>query len=223
MNDEALAPGAVRRLQVWDVPTRLFHWLLVALFAIAWLSGGEEEVFWLHRLAGYGVSTAVLFRLVWGLVGGRHARFTAFVRGPDAVVDHLRSVARLRPPRNVGHNPVGGWMIVALLLTLGCITATGMLSSDDEIAGPLAGRYGEFFAEVHEFFANGVLLLVTLHVGGVLVESLLTGDNLVAAMLRGWKSWPRDLPADDAASVPWWRAALALALASGAVWWLVAW
>ena len=211
-----------RRLAVWDVPTRLFHWLLVVLFAVAWLSGEEEGLFVVHRLAGYGILVAILFRLGWGVTGGTHARFVDFVRGPRAVLAHLRDVLRLRPGRTPGHNPVGGWMIIALLLALAGITVTGLLAGDDGLAGPLAGGNAEFFAEVHEALAEGVLLLVGLHVAGVLVESLLTRDNLVGAMLRGWKRWPEALPARDAATVPWWRAAVLLAMASGVVWWLVA-
>ena len=217
----ACSARQTRRLAVWDLPTRLFHWLLVVLFTVAWLSAEEEGLFVVHELAGYGIFIAVLFRVGWGLLGGTHARFSDFLRGPGAVLRHLRAVARLRPERSAGHNPVGGWMIVALLLTLAGVALTGLMSADDSLAGPLAGRMGEDFAEVHEWLAEGILVLVALHVGGVIVESLLTRDDLVGAMLRGWKRWPAALPAADAASVPWWRAAVLLAIASGAVWWLV--
>lgn len=210
-----------RRLRVWDTPTRLFHWLLVAMVAVAWASGDEESVFWLHQLAGYGVLTALLFRLGWGFVGGEHARWAAFLRGPAVVKSHLRAVAAFRPPRMRGHNPAGGWMVVALMFALVALAASGLHASDDGLSGPLAGQFGGVFADLHEMLATALWLLVGVHVAGVLLESSLTRDNLVAAMWRGWKSWPSALPAKHAVEAPSWHAAITLACASGVVWWLV--
>ncbi len=211
-----------KRIQVWDIPTRAFHWLLVTLFAVAWVSSEGKSVFLIHEVAGYGVLVLLLFRFAWGFLGSEHARWRAFLRGPTAVREYLVKVAALRPPHHVGHNPAGGWMIVALLATLATVVVSGLFASDDGIGGPFAGAFGEFLSDIHGGLANIVMTLVVVHVAGVLVESALTGENLTAAMWRGWKRWPHPHPANDARMVPMWRALLAAAASAGFVWWLVA-
>ncbi len=180
-------------IRVWDPLVRVFHWLLVAGFFIAYLSGDEWMT--LHVYAGYLVAGLVAFRLLWGVVGTRYARFTDFVKPPREVVAYLRDMLRGRERRYIGHNPAGGLMIVALLLSLIGISLTGLaLYGAHDEAGPLAGLMagsGEFWEEaleeVHEFLANLTLLLVAVHVAGVIFESLRHGENLVRAMLTGRK------------------------------------
>ena len=178
---------------VWDPLVRTFHWTLVTAYALAWATGDD----WmnLHEIAGYTVGGLLLFRLFWGLVGTRHARFGDFVRPPREVLRYLRDVALFRAPRYVGHNPAGGAMVLALLVTLLLTVITGVLAlGGEEFRGPavgLATTLGDagagFLEEAHEVLANLTLLLVFAHVGGVLIASFQHHENLVRAMFTGRK------------------------------------
>ncbi|MES9992678.1 MAG: cytochrome b/b6 domain-containing protein [Candidatus Thiodiazotropha sp.] len=179
-------------IKVWDPLVRLFHWSLVAAFTITWLT--EDEWMALHAYAGYVIGFLLLFRLIWGLLGSRHARFSDFVRSPASVGSYLKDLLRLRAERTLGHNPAGGAMIVALLITLLFTTLTGLLAYGATGAGPLAeplflnAAYGsELFEEIHEFLANFTLFLVLFHLLGVGFGSYLHGENLVRAMITGNK------------------------------------
>ncbi|MEW8345727.1 MAG: cytochrome b/b6 domain-containing protein [Candidatus Thiodiazotropha sp.] len=179
-------------IKVWDPLVRLFHWSLVGAFTVAWLT--EDEWMVLHAYAGYVVGFLLLFRLIWGLLGTRYARFSDFVRSPARIVGYLLELIRLRAERTIGHNPAGGAMIVALLTALLITTLTGLLAYGATGAGPLAellfshSAYGsELFEELHELFANFTLFLVLLHLLGVAFGSLLHGENLVRAMITGNK------------------------------------
>lgn len=181
------------RVKVWDPLVRIFHWSLVAAFAVAYLT--VDEVLAVHVAAGYGVLGLVLFRLLWGFMGTRHARFTDFIHRPSTVIRYLKELLHLRPPRYLGHNPAGGLMVLALLASLLATVLTGLAAySAEQAAGPLAGLMaglGEYWSgdaeEVHEFFANFTLLLVVFHVSGVVLDSLLHRENLVCAMFTGYK------------------------------------
>lgn len=185
-------------IKVWDPLVRAFHWALVGAFATAYITG--EDWLDLHVWAGYGIAGLVLFRLLWGVVGTRHARFSDFVRGPRAVAAYLRALLRRRAPRYLGHNPAGGAMIVALLVSLVVTTLTGLaLYGIDPGAGPMAGWlaggsefWKEGLEETHEVFANLTLFLVGLHVIGVLIAGYLHGENLVRAMFTGRKAAGHD-------------------------------
>lgn len=167
------------RTLVWDWPVRVFHWGLVLAFAGAYLLGDSERWRLLHVALGYAALALIAFRLLWGVVGSRPARFGAFVRSPGAVVQYLASLARRRPESHTGHNPAGGWAILAIL---GLGLATG-------VSGWL--RYqdlgGEWLEEAHEFMANAWLALVVLHLVAVFASSVLHRENLVRAMLTGFK------------------------------------
>jgi len=179
---------------VWNPLVRMFHWSLVASFAVAYLSG-EGEVLSLHAWSGYIIGGLILFRLLWGLVGPRHARFADFVFTPATILAYGRDLLRGQAQRYLGHNPLGGAMVIALLLMLALATLSGItLYGAKEAAGPLAGMmrgtsdgFGEVLEEVHEFFSNLTLILVVFHIGGVLVSSLLHRENLVRAMITGRK------------------------------------
>lgn len=180
------------KVRVWDPFVRIFHWLLVLSFTIAWLSG--EELVTLHVWAGYAVSGLVLLRLVWGIVGTRHARFSDFVYRPAEIRRFLRDTLHLRAKRYLGHNPAGGAMILLMLVALMIACVTGFAIYGVEAgAGPLAMLAGtpwageEMLEDVHEFFANLMLLLVLVHVAGVIVESLIHRESLVKAMITGRK------------------------------------
>ncbi len=172
-----LAPPAT--VKVWDPFVRVFHWSLVALFAIAFVTGDEIE--WLHLVAGYSIAGLVALRLVWGFIGPRNARFADFVKGPRAVATFLKQSARLEAPRHLGHNPAGGMMIVALIAALIGLSVTGILMTTDAFWGSKA------MEEIHEFLANGTLVLIALHVLGVVVASVEHGENLVKSMVTGRK------------------------------------
>lgn len=166
-------------VKVWDLFVRFFHWSLVALFAIAFLTGDEVE--WLHLTAGYGIAGLVAARIVWGFVGSRNSRFSNFVKGPRAVLTFLRQTMRLQAPRYLGHNPAGGAMVIALLVLLAGLCTTGFAMTMDAYWG------SKTLEEIHETLANVTLVLVGLHVLGVIVASIEHGESLVKAMVTGRK------------------------------------
>lgn len=168
-----------REVAVWDPLVRVFHWSLVLSFAVAWLSA--EEVRWLHVWAGYAAGGLIAFRLLWGLVGPRHARFARFVRRPAAVRRYLGDLLRGRETRHLGHNPAGGAMILALLASMAGLCLTGWLGTTDAFWGV------DWVEGLHEALANLLLVLVGLHLGGVLLASLRHRENLVRAMVTGRK------------------------------------
>lgn len=180
------------QIKVWDPLVRVFHWTLVTAFTVAWLTG--EDIRNVHVYAGYTVAALIVLRVVWGFVGTRHARFSDFVRRPAEVKGFLRDTLGGRARRYIGHNPAGGLMILLMLVTLLATAASGMaLYGIEDHAGPLAMLAGqpesveEMLEEVHEVLANFMLILVFVHVAGVLVESLLHGENLARSMVTGRK------------------------------------
>jgi cytochrome b len=167
------------RILVWDIPTRLFHWLLAASFAGAFLTAESERYRDVHVALGYLLLGLIGFRIVWGLVGTRYARFRSFAFRPSQVLSYLRSLLGGSPQHYVGHNPAGSWVIYGLLL-LGVLTGISGYAVYNELGG-------EAFEELHETFASAMLALVALHVGGVILSSLLHRENLVGSMLSGYK------------------------------------
>jgi cytochrome b len=167
---------AIPSVTVWDLFVRTFHWSLVAAFAVGWATA--ESLPHLHQQAGYFIGLLLALRLVWGLIGSRYARFREFLAPPAQVLRYLRSLLTTRPLHYVGHNPVGGWMIVAILGTLAVTVATGWTLGSGE----------GWLEEIHEAGAQLTLALVVIHIGGVFLASLLHNENLVAAMLTGRKT-----------------------------------
>lgn len=164
---------------VWDWPVRLGHWLLALAFVVCWLTSESERLQLIHVGAGAMVVAIASFRLIWGLIGTRHARFAAFVRSPLAVKNYLGSVLRQQPEHHTGHNPAGGWAIIALL-SLGLLTGL----SGWAIFNDLGGHWLE---ELHEGLASSMLAVVGVHLAGVVSASWLHRENLVRAMLTGKK------------------------------------
>lgn len=179
-------------VRVWDPFVRIFHWSLVLTFTVAYLTG--EELEFLHNNTGYVVLGLVLLRIVWGFIGTRYARFSDFTYSLGVVRGFLRDTLARRARRYLGHNPAGGVMIILMLLALviTCVSGIAYLGAEDG-AGPLAMLAGaskdtqEMLEEVHEFFANLMVLLVVVHIIGVIVESRLHHENLVKAMFNGRK------------------------------------
>jgi len=180
-------------VKVWDPLVRIFHWSLAGTFLLAYLS--EDDYLDLHTLAGYVMLGLLGFRLLWGLVGTRHARFSDFVRSPSTVVVYLKDIVTAHPKRYLGHNPAGGAMVVALLVSLALTGISGVaVYGAQELAGPLAEMLrgippsgAKALEEAHEVLANLSLLLVILHLAGVAIASLQHHENLVRAMITGYK------------------------------------
>jgi cytochrome b len=178
-------------IQVWDPLVRIFHWGLVAAFTLAWLT--QEEAYDLHLTAGYAVLGLVAFRILWGFVGTRHARFGDFVRGPSRVTAYLRDLRRGSAERFLGHNPAGGIMILLLLAVMLIIALSGVaLEGAENRSGPLGDTrlfyYTDLIKELHEWSSNLALVLVLLHLAGVAHAGWAHGENLVRAMVTGRKS-----------------------------------
>ena len=180
------------KIRVWDPLVRVFHWSLVSAFLIAFVT--EDDFLSLHVWAGYTVLFAVLIRLVWGLIGTRHARFSDFVTSPKVAIQYVRDTLFFKAKRYIGHNPAGGLMIVAMIVSLLLTTITGIaVYGVEEQAGPMAGWFAshsmweDVLEELHEFLSYFTLLLVFIHVAGVAVESLVHKENLVRAMIDGTK------------------------------------
>lgn len=180
-------------ISVWDPFVRLFHWLMVGAFFTAYLS--EEDFLTIHIWAGYTVTGLLLLRLIWGVIGTKHARFTDFVYPPKHILQFLKETLSLKAKRYIGHNPAGGAMVVLLLVSLMITALSGLiLLGVEEAQGPLAPwlsgashSLGDLLEELHEFFANFTVFLVFIHIAGVLVESLIHRENLTASMFSGNK------------------------------------
>lgn len=196
-------------VKVWDLLIRTFHWSLVLAFTIAYFTGDEESDW--HIYSGYIVGGLITFRVLWGLIGTYHARFSNFICSPRSILKYLKSLLSGTPGHYLGHNPAGGAMVILLLVSLLVVTYSGLkVYAIEEGAGPLAQTtqfsviksayadsdhededeeefWEEFWEEVHEASANFVLFLVLLHVAGVLVSSRLHNENLIKAMITGNK------------------------------------
>ena len=210
MNTVSASRAEASRTLVWDAPVRVFHWLLAGSFATAWLTAESERLQLLHITAGYTMAGLVAFRVLWGLVGTRHARFSDFVRGPRAVAAYLFSLLRGRPEHHAGHNPAGALAILALLALAVLTTATGW-ATYTELAG-------DWLGEVHEALASTMLAVVVVHIAAVIASSALHHENLVAAMIHGRKPVPR---AEGIRSA--WRSVAALLLAAVLGFWWFQW
>ncbi|MBB4286376.1 cytochrome b/b6 domain-containing protein [Roseospira goensis] len=216
-----------RRVAVWDLPTRLFHWGLVAALGVAWWSG-EEGDFTVHFIAGHVVVGLLVFRLLWGVIGSQTARFSDFVRGPGAVGRYLRRTFSKAPDDSIGHNPAGAVMVLLLLLMVGVQAGTGLFASENTwafVSGPLAGLVdgatSSDLTSLHKgVLFNALLVLAGLHVLAAVVYLVVKRENLIGAMVVGRK-W---LPADKADPPPRMASrvlALAVALAAaGLAGWL---
>jgi cytochrome b len=206
--------------RVWDVPTRLFHWLLVALVGFSWWSGKNDRID-LHVWSGIAILTLLVFRLLWGFFGSSTARFSGFVRGPSAVFDYLRGHWR-----GIGHSPLGALSVVALLAALIVQVSLGLFSSDEDglVSGPLAHLVSldgsEEIADLHDDFFNIVLTLIGIHIAAVLFYRLFLGKKLTGAMISG-----KAVVDPDAAPMrpaKWWVALICLVVALAFGRWIVA-
>jgi cytochrome b len=218
----------VRWIRVWDLPVRLFHWTLVVLLMVSYFTaraGGEWMKF--HFWSGYAILTLVLFRIAWGFVGSTTARFTDFVKGPGAALAHLRDLVGRGRPREAGHNPLGGAMVVVLLLAVLAQAAAGLFSADTDtgmVSGPLALAIADSWVDrltaFHKFWINVLLALIALHVLAAIIYLVWKRQNLIGAMVSGRKPFddvvPPGQPAPKLVFAPG-RLAVSLLLASAAI------
>ncbi|KAF0190866.1 MAG: cytochrome b561 [Gammaproteobacteria bacterium] len=195
------------RVKVWDIGVRVFHWSLVVLFFVAYFTGEDDSL--VHIYAGYAIIGLLVFRIVWGFIGTKHARFSDFIYGRAAVLGYASSLIRRRPIHYAGHNPVGGLMVILLLVLLVGISWSGLEVYGAQGHGPLAGNSltmistavadddhegsgkdspaEKFWEEIHEAFSNVTLFFVLIHFSGVIVTSLVHRENLIRAMITGYK------------------------------------
>ncbi|MDH5545210.1 MAG: cytochrome b/b6 domain-containing protein [Gammaproteobacteria bacterium] len=182
---------------IWDLPSRVFHWLLVACFITAWITHESDRFLYHHVFAGYLFFGLLIFRFVWGFIGSHYARFRSFAHDWKSVTEYLKALLDGSASRYIGHNPAGSWAIF-MMLALGILIAiSGMLVlGGEEGHGPLKGLIsfdvGSFAKEAHETLAALMLLVVFVHVGGVIVESIYHKENLIWSMIVGHKPAPDD-------------------------------
>jgi cytochrome b len=205
---------------VWDLPLRFFHWALVLLFVVAYVSGSRPGYYGIHKSAGCAVLGLVIFRLIWGFIGPGPARFGRFVKGPAAALRHLKELLRRQHRPLPGHNPLGGWAVVAILILMAVQSVSGLFATTFDYEGPLARLVSDAaqdrMAALHALTINLLLAVLAGHLVGIAVTSLLGRENLVASMIHGRK----ELRVDDLAAVrlvSWWRAPLAAALSALAI------
>lgn len=195
------------QIRVWDLPVRLFHWLMVLSFAGAYLTAEMENWRTVHVTLGYTMAALVCFRIFWGFFGTHYARFSNFVRGPKATLNYVRSMIHGHPQHFTGHNPVGAVAIMLMLAITIALVGSGWLL--------YAKQTGEWMEEVHEVIANLLLTVVLIHIAGVLTASYMHRENLVKAMVTGRKRTAPDATAQGLRT----GTALLLLLAVLTFWW----
>lgn len=215
--DSASASGS-RNVTVWDFPTRIFHWSFAAMVIIAFVSSeADGAAFWIHVYSGTLLVGFIAFRAIWGVIGSRYAQFGDFVHGPQTVSDYTKRLMTFRPPHSVGHNPLGGWMVMALLGVVLLAVLSGMMTREDGYVGPLSHIGGGIFGEAHEGLGSFVMVLVGAHVLGVVVHGLIARENLVRAMITGFKTVPAGAKASSIKPVGLVRPIIALAMSMAVV------
>jgi cytochrome b len=183
-----------RTILVWDAPTRVFHWLIVALVAVAYVTQKLNWMDW-HAMSGDGVLVLLLFRLAWGAYGGETARFASFLASPRATLAYLAHASRREPDVQIGHNPAGGWMVMALLGLLLGETLTGLYALNDIAqVGPLTAitpaRLANMIDALHSTLWGALLAAATLHVLAIATYRAVKGQDLVTPMITGRKTLP---------------------------------
>ncbi len=214
---------AGQRVKLWDLPVRVVHWSLVLLLPALWWTWKSGQLF-LHERLGYLALALLIFRLYWGLVGASTARFAQFVKGPRAVGGYVRGLFAKGGEPVVGHNPLGGWSVVILLLLLILVIGTGLFSEDTDGINPgplnylVHGDLSDGMAHWHGLLFNLLLGFIALHLAAIAFYAGVKRENLVGPMLTGRREMaaPRIAPR----FAPVWRLAGGIVLALGLVWWI---
>jgi cytochrome b len=212
---------------IWDLPLRLFHWLLVLSLCASWLTA-ELGFEWtqVHFYLGYWTLGLLLFRIIWGFVGPKHARFSSFLKGPSTLVSYLKGAMTGTPTQMPGHNPVGGLMVIVMILLVGVQAVTGLFASDDIAwSGPYSGAVSSStvskLTALHHQNFNFILAAAALHILAILFYWLVKKQNLVVPMITGLKS-AQYVPEHEAIrSSQWVRALIVILVSAGAVYWLI--
>lgn len=213
--------GLILPMRIWDLPTRLFHWVLVLLLIASYVTI-KLNMIPLHMLCGQAILVLVLWRLVWGLVGSETARFSHFIRSPVAAIRHLLHFPRREPDTQIGHNEAGGWMVLGMLALLLAQITTGLLGRNDEdfIEGPLskliAAPLSEKLMSVHFIIFDAIKIVVLLHVIAIIAYAVVKRHDLVRPMITGKKRLPAATPAPRMVSPV--MAGAILVVMAGAVW-----
>lgn len=219
-------------VRVWDSPTRLFHWLLAICVAVSLVTGffdgifGVNTITW-HSRAGYCALGLVVFRVIWGFIGGTYARFSSFLRGPTAALRYLGSLLGGGRETSLGHNPLGGWSAIALISTVGVQAATGLFLSDEDYGfeAPLSKyvsrKVGHWLNEIHEGGAEVLLVLVGLHLAAIAFYAIVKKTNLVPAMVTGFKRVSAVKPEDPSRGGNIFLGLIVAVAVGYGVWWLV--
>lgn len=216
-NAENPRPATTSKVYVWDLPTRLFHWLLVGSVTTS-LAAGELGYMDIHVISGHVVLALILFRLGWGFIGGRHARFTDFVRGPATVLAYARELVTGKHRWHAGHNPMGGWSVLALLFVLAVQAGTGLYANDDILTeGPLASTVTKSLSNtltyVHHLSSKALYTLIVLHLAAITFYAV-KGDDLVRAMIVGAKRGGSNVAQASGVRGSWLTAAVLAAIAA---------
>lgn len=212
------------QIRVWDLPTRLFHWLMV-IFVIISFATGMAGGNWMsyHMKSGYIIFSLLIFRLCWGFWGGRYSRFVSFIRGPGAVMQYAKTLLHEDTPKHLGHNPMGGWSVMAMLAALLLQVSTGLFANDDiATQGPLYGwvskATSDWLTGIHLFNKGVILFLLALHLLAVLFYLFIKHDNLIIPMVTGRRPLSEDAPSS---SYKIWQAVLIAAFSIMVVYWVV--
>ena len=210
---------------VWDLPLRLFHWLFSTSILASWYTAEIEEME-IHIWLGYFMIGLLVFRLIWGFIGPRHARFSSFLQRPPAIWLYLKGVTDRASPQSIGHNPLGGLMVIAMIVLAAAQAATGLFATDDIIwAGPynplVSGATAEKLTAFHHYNFNVILGAIVLHLLAIAYYAFAKRHYLVPPMLHGRKL-ATVVPEHEAiASSQLLKAVIVIAISGGAVWWLV--
>ena len=184
-----------KEILVWDLPTRLFHWLLVVFVTISFVTGHiGGNAMQVHERSGFVILSLLLFRLMWGFFGSRESRFVTFVHGPAAVLRYAKALARSEKLRYLGHNPLGGWSILAMLITLLTQAVTGLFATDDIFTqGPLyplvSDATSHLLTRIHQLNQNIILVLIVIHLLAIFFYLFVKRENLIKPMIVGTKEW----------------------------------
>ena len=181
-------------MRIWDLPIRLFHWVLVCLIGFSWITYKQGWMDW-HVISGYTILSLLLFRVVWGFIGSDTARFTFFLKSPLEALRHLSHLHRREPDTEIGHNAAGGWMVLVMLGLLFAQAITGLGSNDDiSVEGPLATRLGKDLSDqvtsLHRLGSNLILAVIGMHILAIVTYAVLKRHNLVRPMITGKKRLP---------------------------------
>jgi cytochrome b len=220
----ASSATAARQVRLWDLPVRLVHWSFVILLPALWWAAEIRADIELHKTLGYVMLALLAFRLLWGFVGSSTARFGEFVRGPRGVFSYLRDLRSKRAQPIVGHNPLGGWSVIALLLLLVAQLLLGLFAQDvDGIeSGPLSYLVSyegaDAARELHQQVFNVLLALVAVHLGAIVFYRVVHGNDLVKPMITGSRQFAG--PVREPAFVHPWRVIACLVVAAGLTWWV---